>query len=128
MSMNVVVLLYLVASVFSFRHSRALAPHHVHHGQPFWHGGHGNRDGDDRSVDIQAGRRSAPWPQLCAGGLVVGGGIGAVMAKRVEMTKMMNWFAFMHSMIGLAAVCIAVAAVVEPYAFGITQGRRDSRR
>ena len=55
------------------------------------------------------------------GGLVVGGGIGAVMAKRVEMTKMPELVAFMHSMIGLAAVCIAVAAVVEPYAFGITQ-------
>jgi NAD(P) transhydrogenase subunit beta len=53
-------------------------------------------------------------------GLVVGGGLGAVMAKRVEMTKMPELVAFMHSMIGLAAVFIAVAAVVEPWAFGIT--------
>jgi H+-translocating NAD(P) transhydrogenase subunit beta len=52
-------------------------------------------------------------------GLVVGGGAGAVMAKRVEMTKMPELVAFMHSMIGLAAVCIAVAVVAEPYAFGI---------
>jgi NAD(P) transhydrogenase subunit beta len=36
---------------------------------------------------------------------------GAVMAKRVEMTKMPELVAFMHSMIGLAAVFIAVAAV-----------------
>jgi NAD(P) transhydrogenase subunit beta len=42
------------------------------------------------------------------------------MAKRVEMTKMPELVAFMHSMIGLAAVCIAVAAAVEPWAFGIT--------
>jgi NAD(P) transhydrogenase subunit beta len=41
------------------------------------------------------------------------------MAKRVEMTKMPELVAFMHSMIGLAAVFIAVAAVAEPYAFGI---------
>jgi NAD(P) transhydrogenase subunit beta len=39
--------------------------------------------------------------------LVVGGGLGAVMAKRVEMTKMPELVAFMHSMIGLAAVFIA---------------------
>ena len=53
------------------------------------------------------------------GALVVGGGAGAVMAKRVEMTKMPELVAFMHSMIGLAAVFIAVAAAVEPWAFGI---------
>ena len=53
------------------------------------------------------------------GGLVVGGGIGAMMAKRVEMTKMPELVAFMHSMIGLAAVCIAIAAVSEPEAFNI---------
>lgn len=53
-------------------------------------------------------------------GLVVGGGLGTLMAKRVEMTKMPELVAFMHSMIGLAAVAIAVAAVAEPDAFGIT--------
>jgi NAD(P) transhydrogenase subunit beta len=43
------------------------------------------------------------------------------------MTKMPELVAFMHSMIGLAAVFIAVAAVVEPWAFGITaKGRRHS--
>jgi NAD(P) transhydrogenase subunit beta len=52
-------------------------------------------------------------------GLVVGGGVGAIMAQRVEMTKMPELVAFMHSMIGLAAVFIAIAAVVEPAAFGI---------
>ncbi|GAA5233751.1 NAD(P)(+) transhydrogenase (Re/Si-specific) subunit beta [Verticiella sediminum] len=51
--------------------------------------------------------------------LLVGGSIGTLMAKRVEMTKMPELVAFMHSMIGLAAVCIAVAVVAEPHAFGI---------
>ncbi len=41
------------------------------------------------------------------------------MAKRVEMTKMPELVAFMHSMIGLAAVFIAIAAVVEPQSLGI---------
>jgi NAD(P) transhydrogenase subunit beta len=51
--------------------------------------------------------------------LVLGGSLGAYMANKVEMTKMPELVAFMHSMIGLAAVFIAIAAVVEPYAFSI---------
>ncbi|KQZ40935.1 NAD(P)(+) transhydrogenase (Re/Si-specific) subunit beta [Duganella sp. Root1480D1] len=52
-------------------------------------------------------------------GVLVGGGIGAFLAKRVEMTKMPELVAAMHSLIGMAAVCIAIAAVAEPHAFGI---------
>ena len=53
---------------------------------------------------------------------------GAWKAKKVEMTKMPELVAFFHSMIGLAAVFIAVAAVAEP-AFGIAPaGRRDPGR
>jgi H+-translocating NAD(P) transhydrogenase subunit beta len=52
-------------------------------------------------------------------GLLIGGTLGAVMAQRVEMTKMPELVAFMHSMIGLAAVFIAMAVAVEPWAFGI---------
>jgi NAD(P) transhydrogenase subunit beta len=52
-------------------------------------------------------------------GLVLGGGYGAYRAKTVEMTKMPELVAFFHSMIGLAAVFIAIAAVAEPHAFGI---------
>ncbi len=55
-------------------------------------------------------------------GLIVGGGIGAYLAKTVEMTKMPELVAAMHSLIGLAAVCIAVAAVSEPAAFNIVRG------
>ena len=54
-------------------------------------------------------------------GLVIGGGLGTIMAKRVEMTKMPELVAFMHSMIGLAAVAIAVAIVADPKAFNIVQ-------
>jgi len=52
-------------------------------------------------------------------GLLVGGIAGTLMAYRVEMTRMPELVAFMHSMIGLAAVCIAVAVVSEPWAVGI---------
>src|SRR6185369_4053495 len=52
-------------------------------------------------------------------GLVVGGGYGAWRARTVQMTQMPELVAFFHSMIGMAAVFIAIAAAVEPYAFGI---------
>jgi NAD(P) transhydrogenase subunit beta len=52
-------------------------------------------------------------------GLVAGGAIGTYAARKVEMTKMPELVAAMHSLIGLAAVCIAVAAVSEPWAFNI---------
>jgi NAD(P) transhydrogenase subunit beta len=52
-------------------------------------------------------------------GLLIGGTAGTIMAKKVEMTKMPELVAFMHSMIGLAAVFIAVACVAEPWAFNI---------
>jgi NAD(P) transhydrogenase subunit beta len=57
-------------------------------------------------------------------GLLLGGTAGTLMAKRVEMTKMPELVAFMHSMIGLAAVFIAVAAVAEPWALerGLARG------
>ncbi|RAI70606.1 NAD synthetase [Pseudomonas fluorescens] len=59
-------------------------------------------------------------------GLLIGGTVGSIMAKRVEMTKMPELVAFMHSMIGLAAVFIAVAAVVEPQSLGIVQQLGDA--
>ncbi len=56
-------------------------------------------------------------------GLLVGGTVGTLMAQRVEMTKMPELVAFMHSMIGLAAVAIAVAIVAEPEAFKVVAAK-----
>ncbi len=52
-------------------------------------------------------------------GMVVGGAIGAIVARRVEMTQMPELVAAMHSLVGLAAVFIAIAAVNNPEAMGL---------
>ncbi len=51
--------------------------------------------------------------------MVVGGAIGAFVARRVQMTQMPELVAAMHSLVGMAAVLIAVAAVNNPGAFGV---------
>ncbi len=56
---------------------------------------------------------------LALGALAVGGLIGAVVAKRVEMTQMPELVAAMHSLVGLSAVLIAYAVVSDPPAFGM---------
>jgi NAD(P) transhydrogenase subunit beta len=51
--------------------------------------------------------------------MLVGGSIGALIARRVQMTQMPELVAAMHSLVGMAAVLIAVAAVNNPSAFGV---------
>jgi NAD(P) transhydrogenase subunit beta len=56
---------------------------------------------------------------LMLGGVVIGGGIGAVIARRVAMTSMPQLVAAFHSLVGMAACLVAVAAIYTPDAYGI---------
>ena len=56
---------------------------------------------------------------LIIAGFVLGGGIGAYTARKIPMTAMPQLVAAFHSLVGLAAVCVAAAAINAPSAFGI---------
>ncbi|WP_420471871.1 NAD(P)(+) transhydrogenase (Re/Si-specific) subunit beta [Brevundimonas sp. FT23042] len=56
---------------------------------------------------------------LIVGGVVVGGGAGALIAGRVQMTQMPQLVAAFHSLVGMAACLVAVGAVYAPDSFGI---------
>ena len=124
MSINLITLLYLFASVCFIQALKGLShPTTSIRGNLFGMIGMtiavlttvGLIQGQAAALGIDFGQGLA----YVLGALVVGGAAGSIMAKRVEMTKMPELVAFMHSMIGLAAVFIAVAVVAEPYAFQI---------
>ncbi|MBW8722819.1 MAG: NAD(P)(+) transhydrogenase (Re/Si-specific) subunit beta, partial [Polaromonas sp.] len=120
MSMNLVTLLYLVASVCFIQALKGLShPTSSIRGNLFGMVGMAIAMLTTAALigEISGGKALGMGYVLL--GLVIGGGYGAWRAKTVEMTKMPELVAFFHSMIGLAAVFIAVAAVAEPYAFGI---------
>ena len=120
MSMNLVTLLYLVASVCFIQALKGLShPTTSIRGNVFGMTGMTIAVLTTAALIVKLAGSPLGLGYVLAG-LVVGGGAGAVMAQRVEMTKMPELVAFMHSMIGLAAVFIAIAAVAEPWAFGIS--------
>jgi proton-translocating NAD(P)+ transhydrogenase subunit beta len=56
---------------------------------------------------------------LVLAGIVLGGGTGAVIARRVPMTAMPELVAAFHSLVGMAAVLVAAAALYAPAAFDL---------
>ena len=52
-------------------------------------------------------------------GVLIGGSIGTVIAQRIQMTALPQLVAAFHSLVGLAAVAVAVAALSNPAPYGI---------
>ena len=120
MSMNIVTLLYLVASVFFIQALKGLShPTTSLRGNLFGMVGMTIAVLTTGALIFETAGGNPTGLAYVLVALVIGGTAGTLMAKRVEMTKMPELVAFMHSMIGLAAVFIGVAAVAEPFAFGI---------
>ena len=118
MSANQLALLYLVASVCFIQALKGLSSPRVGAArQRVRHGRHGDRRRWSRWRVIYSHSKNVLAE--CLGGMVVGGVVGAIVARRVQMTKMPEMVAAMHSLIGLAAVFIAIAAVADPAAMGL---------
>ena len=124
MSLNVVTLLYLVASVCFIQALKGLSnPKTARIGNTF--GMTGMAIAILTTLALIVKQAAYLEANLALGlsllfvALIVGGGAGAYIAAKVEMTKMPELVAAMHSLIGLAAVCIAYGVVAEPAAFGL---------
>jgi len=126
MSMDVVTLLYLVASVCFIQALKGLShPTTSIRGNLFGMVGMAIAGVTTGALIVKLSSGNVlglGWVML---GLLAGAAYGAYRAKTVEMTKMPELVAFFHSMIGLAAVFIAVAAVAEPAAFQIVKKAGD---
>ena len=124
-SMNLVTMMYLVASVCFIQALKGLSsPATARKGNAFGMSGMAIAAVTTLALILKVKAESAGGGiglHLVVLGVVIGGGIGTYLARKVEMTKMPELVAAMHSLIGLAAVCIAIAAVSEPFAFGIAQ-------
>ena len=117
MSVNLAALLYLIAGVLFILSLRGLSsPESSRQGNLF-----GMIGMAIAVATTLALGRPASWTAwlLVIVGMGIGGGIGAVIARRVPMTAMPQLVAAFHSLVGMAAVLVAAAALYAPAAFGI---------
>jgi len=117
MNANIANLLYLVSGVLFILALRGLShPSTSRQGNIFGMAGMGIAAATTLLMSPPSG--FSGWG-LAILGIAIGGGIGAYMAKKVEMTKMPQLVAFFHALVGLSAVFVAAAALYAPQAFGI---------
>ena len=117
MSANLVAVLYLVSGVLFILALRGLSsPATSRRGNLL--GMIGMAIAMSTTLAIATPQLDITW-YLIAGGIGVGGLIGAITARRIPMTAMPELVAAFHSLVGLAAVFVAAAALYAPDSFGI---------
>jgi len=117
MSSELVTLLYLIAGILFILALRGLSSPETSR-QGNYLGMAGMAIAVVTTLAVAAPETPLTWA-LIAGGIAIGGGIGAVIARRIPMTAMPELVAAFHSLVGLAAVLVAAAAFYAPEAFGI---------
>jgi NAD(P) transhydrogenase subunit beta len=114
MSANLSAMLYLAASICFIMALRGLSSPLTARG--------GNLYGVTGMVIAIGTTLASPgvlsYPEILAG-IAVGGAIGTFVALRIHMTALPQLVAAFHSLVGLAAVCVASAAFYAPSAYGI---------
>ena len=114
MSANLIALAYLVAAVFFILALKGLSsPLSSRRGNLFGMVG--------MAIAVATTLTITQNWMLILGCIAIGGIIGSIVANRVQMTAMPELVAFMHSLVGLAAVFIAIAAVNNPVSFGLPE-------
>ena len=117
MTANIAALLYLVSAVLFIMALRGLShPETSRRGNML--GMAGMAIAILTTLAIAAPPDFLSWAMIVVG-IAIGGGIGAVIANRISMTAMPQLVAAFHSLVGLAAVLVAAAALYAPEAFGI---------
>jgi NAD(P) transhydrogenase subunit beta len=117
MNADIAALLYLVAGVLFIQALRGLSsPESSRRGNMLGIAGMVIAIGTTMAAHPPAG--AGAWILVIAG-LGLGGGIGAVIARKVPMTSMPELVAAFHSLVGMAAVLVAAGAFYAPTAFGI---------
>jgi NAD(P) transhydrogenase subunit beta len=120
MNANLAAILYLVSGVLFILALRGLSSPTTSQA--------GNRNGMIGMAIAVGTALATLWSQgaldaltlgLIVGGVAIGGTVGAVIARRVAMTAMPQLVAAFHSLVGMAACLVAVAAIHTPAAYGI---------
>ncbi|WP_066686581.1 NAD(P)(+) transhydrogenase (Re/Si-specific) subunit beta [Caulobacter sp. CCH9-E1] len=120
MNANLAAILYLVSGVLFILALRGLSsPETSRKGNTYGMVGMAIAVATVLSTLWSQGALDAVTLGLIAAGVAVGGGVGAVIARRVPMTSMPQLVAAFHSLVGMAACLVAVAAIYTPAAYGI---------
>ena len=117
MSANIAAVLYVVSAVLFILALRGLSsPETSRQGNVY--GMIGMTIAIVTTLSLLQAQNTLTWTLILVG-VAIGGGIGAIIARRIAMTQMPQLVAAFHSLVGLAAVFVAWSAFLAPEAYGI---------